>query len=98
MLLLDNFAAAPLSHVPRVTPIRRLSQELCLPNLEAGGPDAPMPGAPAMAHQFANRTPRRGSSKAKSARATFDEADDFTLDDDTVSIAPPRVASHPQGE
>ena len=100
MRLVDDFAAAPLSHV-RVTAIRAgrsLSREFCLPNLEPGGPDAPMPGAPPMPQQFANRTPRRSpASSNRRNRTEFDISDI----DDYFSVPPPYDGCHPakpQGE
>ena len=74
---------------------------LSLPNLEPGGPDAPMPSAPALGAQYYNTTPRRRPKAVKAARARDDYAI-FDLDEellaDFVAPPPPCHPPKPQGE
>ena len=62
---------------------------LSLPNLEPGGPDAPMPAAPALGAQYYNTTPRRRPKAVKAARAR-DDFDIFDLDQELLAdfVAP----------
>ena len=94
-------AAAGPAPAPAGGPAPSDDTFLSLPNLEPGGPDAPMPGAPALGAQYYNTTPRRRPKAVKAARARHD-FDIFDLDEellaDFVAPPPPCHPPKPQGE